>query len=542
MTAKQTKPKAKAKKPTVAFVDLTGCQGCVLSFLFNEDELLDIAGYLEIKDFRFVKESRKEPKTKKIDIIFVEGLVASEGDLAKLKQLRENAETLVALGACSGTGCIPAYRNFMDLNKFAHLFYEKIDELKDVRPTPIDTYVKVDHFIPGCPPDKKEIITFIKDTLLEKVHHPYDKPVCFECKLNETMCLIAKGKPCLGSVTRGGCGAVCTKAGFECWGCRGPLPDANTDVLLKLLEEKGHKKEEVKNRIRTFAGMKIEEPPEQNMKEIMLKIKKEAKKKAEKERLAKQREKQAEKKRQMMIKKKQAREEAMAKKKAAREKMMLKKKLAREKKQKEMAKKKAKLAATKKKSAKKSAKKTQVSKKKTAKKKSANKKTTAQKKKTVKKKKKTAKNKVAKKKKTVKKKSVASNKSKAKTKKIQRKGSKKSTKKGSVKSKPSSKKKSVKKNTVKNKSVKKKPSKKKKMTEKRVAKKKVTKKNVAKKNETKKNVAKKKVVKKKPTKKAIVSSKKTKNVVKPKTKTKAKPKNKTKKKSFFKKITGLAKR
>jgi coenzyme F420-reducing hydrogenase gamma subunit len=209
--AKQAKQKS--AKPAVAFYDLTGCQGCVLSFLFNEDELLDLAKHIDIKAFRFVKEQKEE---KQFDIVFVEGLVASKNDLEVLKSLREKTKVLIALGACACTGCIPAYRNFVDASKYAYLVYEKVKEIKDVPATPINEHVQVDYFIPGCPPDKKQIAKFVKDVLLGKNPYDYDRPVCFECRLNENRCLLDEGKMCLGPITRGGCDSICTNGKLEC--------------------------------------------------------------------------------------------------------------------------------------------------------------------------------------------------------------------------------------------------------------------------------------------------------------------------------------
>ncbi len=261
----------KKVKPSVGFIDLAGCQGCVLSFLFNEDELLDLASHIDIKAFRFIKGQNEE---KKFDIAFVEGLVASNDDLEKLKQVREKTKILVALGACACTGCIPAYRNFMDTSKYAYLVYEKDKAIQDVPATPINEHVVVDYYIQGCPPDGKHIASFIKDLLLGKKPYDFDKPVCYECRLNENKCLLDEGKMCLGPVTRGGCNSVCTNGGFECWGCRGPTPDADIPLMMKLLEEKGYPKDRIRQRLRTFAGMQMEKPVLKTVKPKKIKKKK----------------------------------------------------------------------------------------------------------------------------------------------------------------------------------------------------------------------------------------------------------------------------
>jgi sulfhydrogenase subunit delta len=270
-------------KPVVGFYDLTGCNGCLLSFVFNEDEILEMARHFQIKSFRLIKELKEE---KQFDIVFMEGLVASNMDLEMLKAIRAKTKTLVALGACACTGCIPAYRNFIDASKYVAMVYEKTKEMKDTQPLPINKHVAVDYYIPGCPPDKKQILDFMKDLLLGKKPADYDRPVCFECRLNENRCLLDDGKMCLGPITRGGCDAVCTNGKLECWGCRGPMPDANLPLISKLLEQKGFPKEHIKQRLRTFAGMMMETPPEP--KPIKIKPAKPAKKvKLVKKKLAK---------------------------------------------------------------------------------------------------------------------------------------------------------------------------------------------------------------------------------------------------------------
>jgi len=137
------------EKLKVGFYGITGCAGCLLSVVFNEDELLDIAGLIDITAFPFVKEKNIEDD---FDIVFLEGLVASNDDLETVKKLREKTKILVALGACAHTGCIPAYRQFTLKENYAHLLYSKVKKIQDVTPIGIDAYVKVDYTIPGCPP------------------------------------------------------------------------------------------------------------------------------------------------------------------------------------------------------------------------------------------------------------------------------------------------------------------------------------------------------------------------------------------------------
>jgi len=241
-------------KLSMGFYGITGCAGCLLSVIFNEDELLDLVKLIDLKAFPFIKEVNVDDH---FDYVFIEGLVADQGDLETLKKLRENSTYVVSLGACACTGCIPAYRQFSLKENYEHLLYKKQAHVTDLEPTPIDMHVKVDHYIPGCPPDKKEIITFIKSIVQGKHPKPYTSPVCVECRKNGNECLLDKGKPCLGPITAGGCNSVCINGGFECWGCRGPTKDMNLDLMIDILRKKGFDDKFIKDRLRTFAGLKL---------------------------------------------------------------------------------------------------------------------------------------------------------------------------------------------------------------------------------------------------------------------------------------------
>lgn len=245
-------------KPKVGFYDITGCQGCLLSVLFNEDELLDIINAVDIKEFRFIMGEKYDGP---LDIAFIEGAVVSKEDLKTVKKLRERSNIVVALGTCACHGNIPALRNFTDEKKINYLKYDKKNEAQEDigNPSPIIKHIKVEYCIPGCPPDREEIKKFIKEILLGKTFYNYQDPVCRECKLKENGCLLDDNKICLGLLIRGGCNAVCPTKGFECYGCRGLTDDANFEEYFKLMEEKGIEPVMVKKHMETFAGIEINE-------------------------------------------------------------------------------------------------------------------------------------------------------------------------------------------------------------------------------------------------------------------------------------------
>lgn len=243
-----------SQKLKVGIYGITGCAGCQLSIIFNEDEILDLVQLVELKAFPFIKEVNADDE---FDYLFMEGLVADKGDLEVLQKLRKNSKYLVSLGACACTGCVPAYRQYTLKENYEHLLYRKLENVEDLQPTPVDMHVKVDYYIPGCPPDKKEILNFIKSIAMGKHPKTYENPVCTECRKNGNQCLLDLGKQCLGPITAGGCNSVCINGGFECWGCRGPTNDMNLDLMIKILREKGFDDRFIHDRMRTFVGLKL---------------------------------------------------------------------------------------------------------------------------------------------------------------------------------------------------------------------------------------------------------------------------------------------
>ncbi|MCD6464004.1 hypothetical protein J7L02_00570 [Candidatus Woesearchaeota archaeon] len=249
----------KSKKKSIAVYSITGCAGCQLTILFSK--ALDLLQRFDVKAFPFIMENKNVKTTSEgivnVDIALVEGVVANKQDLEVLKQIRKNCKTLIALGSCACTGCIPAYRQFTIPDQYKHLFFNKKEKLRELDPEPLSFYVRVDFEIPGCPPSVEEVCSLLKALLNGCEFRIPDKPVCMDCKARGFNCLLLQGKPCLGPLTRGGCGAICISKGVECWGCRGFRKDANIKAFVKLLQSKGFSKEFIKHRLETFAGLKL---------------------------------------------------------------------------------------------------------------------------------------------------------------------------------------------------------------------------------------------------------------------------------------------
>src|SRR3989339_834948 len=242
-------------KPKVGFYGISGCSGCLLTVLY-EDCFLELLNLVDIKSFPFIKENNYEGK---LDYCFIEGTVCFDEDILTINKLRERSNKIIALGSCACFGCVPSMGNFRNKEKIMSFVYPKHNHLKETPTTPINRHIKVDYHIPQCPPDKQEILEFIKCILTEREFNPTKNPVCFECRKKGNHCLLEDNKICLGPVTSGGCNALCPTNKTVCYGCRGPNPDANYEAFFKMLKKSKHTNKEIKDKLETFAGLAFKE-------------------------------------------------------------------------------------------------------------------------------------------------------------------------------------------------------------------------------------------------------------------------------------------
>ena len=223
-------------RPKIAFFDFAGCEGCqltVIDALQTDKELLDA---VEIVQFR---EAMSE-KGVDYKIAFVEGSYTRLIDKERLIAIRNQADIVVALGACAHIGGINAVRNMQSLSDVRQYVYgDKAEHFETLAAKPINAVIHVDAFIPGCPIDRDEFIRAVKVLLQGNLPIIPDYPVCVECKLKENGCLYWYGKTCLGPITRAGCGALCPSFNVGCEGCRGLIPDPNISSFKQLMSEHG---------------------------------------------------------------------------------------------------------------------------------------------------------------------------------------------------------------------------------------------------------------------------------------------------------------
>jgi coenzyme F420-reducing hydrogenase gamma subunit len=250
--------KVKKQKPTIGVFGVSGCAGCLLTFLF-EKSFQELSKHFVIKSFPLIKEDNYKGK---FDYVFIEGTVCFDEDIAALRKLRKRAKYIVAFGACACFGGVPSMKNFLDQEKVMRLVYPKHNHLKAEPPTPIDKHITVDYYLPQCPPSKEELVLFLLHLAQGIPFRPYRDPVCFECRRKGNVCLLEEGKLCLGPITNGGCAALCPTKNVTCYGCRGPCSDANFAAFIKLLQEKGYTQRHLQDKLETFAGLKFKEEEE----------------------------------------------------------------------------------------------------------------------------------------------------------------------------------------------------------------------------------------------------------------------------------------
>jgi sulfhydrogenase subunit delta len=266
--AKTARSRAKKKIKTdsklrVGIQSITGCAGCQLSIYFIEDVLLELLDKINLVAAPMIKEKNDE---RGYDVLFVEGSVSSQEDLDNLLKFRSKAKTLVSLGACACHGGVQAMKHLLG-EKEAKAAEQAVygsnfpsePGLKSITSVPIHKYVKVDFFIPGCPPSKDEIVQVITWLLQGRSLRVYDKAVCHECSLKENYCLLDQGIECLGPLMNGGCKALCPSYNHPCTGCRGLIDDANLESGKKVLQDKGFDPDLVIKRMTKYAALQFKE-------------------------------------------------------------------------------------------------------------------------------------------------------------------------------------------------------------------------------------------------------------------------------------------
>ncbi len=253
-------PTAMDTKPKLAVWKFASCDGCQLSLLDCEDELLAVAQQLDIAHF---SEASSQVSEGPFDLSLVEGSVSTPDDLERIQKVRQQSRFLVSIGACASAGGIQALRNYADISDYISVVYASPSYISTLKTsTPISQHVKVDFELRGCPIDKHQLLHVIQTYLQGRRPQISSDSVCVDCKRNQIPCLmVSQQQACLGPITHAGCDALCPRFNRACFGCFGPKNNCNTRSLTAWLQsEQALSKPELTRLLHTFNSDSFVEP------------------------------------------------------------------------------------------------------------------------------------------------------------------------------------------------------------------------------------------------------------------------------------------
>lgn len=238
-------------RPKIAVFKFASCDGCQLSLLDAEDDLLGVARAVDIVYF---PEASRSMLKGPYDLGLVEGSITTHHDAERIQQVRRQCHKLITIGACATAGGIQALRNWRDVDEFVRVVYAKPQYISTLKlSTPIAEHVPVDFELRGCPISKHQLIELISATLAGRKPNVPTYSVCMECKRKGNVCIaVAQGVLCLGPVTHAGCGAICPAFDRGCYGCYGPMESPNTESLSSQFRILGQSDQQIGRAFRGF--------------------------------------------------------------------------------------------------------------------------------------------------------------------------------------------------------------------------------------------------------------------------------------------------
>ncbi|MBC7229118.1 MAG: hypothetical protein H5T74_01840 [Actinobacteria bacterium] len=277
----------------VAVLSLSSCLGCQYVLLSMEEYFYTFIGENAIPYAPFLLDQKELPE---VDLLLLEGTVRHGDDFRRLREARQKADKLVALGTCACFGGVPGLADLLTEERMMRMRYGEGAVIEGApqgvkRLLPVDAYVSVDAFLPGCPPPEDLLQGFLKLALSGTLPSRLGATVCSECGVTSPprtreglrrllssvpeagKCLLEQGFICMGPLTRDGCNALCPSSyGVPCGGCRGPcdealLPpfqDLKGETLRRMERATGERKEvlerEIKDTAHSFFRYCLAEP------------------------------------------------------------------------------------------------------------------------------------------------------------------------------------------------------------------------------------------------------------------------------------------
>ena len=240
-------------RPRVAVEKFSSCDGCQLALLCLGEDLLTLASVVDIVYF-LEASSRAVPGP--YDLTLVEGSIATEEDADRIRRVRAETTTLVAIGACATAGGIQALRNWLSFQECSAAVYPDPGQLRTLATsTPVSDHVKVDFELSGCPVDRQQLLEVVASIVKSRVPRLPSHSVCMDCKRKGLSCLlVTQDLPCMGPVTRSGCNALCPTYDRACYGCFGPSELSRPERLSELLRTRHHAAADVERLLKGISG------------------------------------------------------------------------------------------------------------------------------------------------------------------------------------------------------------------------------------------------------------------------------------------------
>ncbi len=232
-------------KPKVAVYKFSSCDGCQLALLNLGEDLVALSQLVDIVHFA---EAGPVDEEQQVDIALVEGSISTPQDVERIAGIRERSKYLISMGACATSGGLQALRNITDSAAWVGSIYPRPEHLSVLdRSSPISEQVKVDLELWGCPVNSGQVVSALRDLLSGVTPRVDARPLCMECKCLGVVCvMVSRNEPCMGQVTRGGCGALCPSLGRGCYACYGPAELVNSRPLVDHFKQLGMSQQDIR--------------------------------------------------------------------------------------------------------------------------------------------------------------------------------------------------------------------------------------------------------------------------------------------------------
>jgi len=239
------------EKPKIGIFKYSCCAGCEFQLIYFQKNILETLGAVDILYCKMLQSGGIEEEP--LDVALIEGTITEAWQAAQLKKIREISKHLIPIGSCAVCGGIPAIKNISQELEVEKRVYQDTSLIHSLKAHPVDHYVKVDGYVKGCPMGERDLTELVISLLLNKRADLLEYCVCVECKLKNNICLlVAYHQPCMGPVTNAGCEALCPSNNRACYGCWGPMKDANAKALAEQFKKMGLSSEDIFRKFTEF--------------------------------------------------------------------------------------------------------------------------------------------------------------------------------------------------------------------------------------------------------------------------------------------------